>query len=324
MKDFAGNSSVAIDTTCNNLVAQDVRKYGTAASIAVVHEGYISIVPVYNPDQRSKYIPCIPMGTRPSRVTTSVMQVLWGTLRNKKVFVVASTIGVQVFDEDGRDCHYEYSCLDSGEKISHFARGLSIVQEEYLCVGNSNGSIFVLETPEVPGELNLTERKLAHKKAITDLTTDNSSESLLVSADESGSVVLWKVNCEGLLRLLDIEDYGFPCTSVKLWNNLIIAGYGSGHIRTFDTNTGRCRTEVAAHARWITAIDVATERGYVLSVGEDSFAKVWKIPSTEDFNHISTTCVKDSLLVGGRFLNMWGSTFCVSIFDSREVPCYSV
>jgi hypothetical protein len=49
----------------------------------------------------------------------------------------------------------------------------------------------------------------------------------------------------------------------------------------FGTQTWSLICEVAAHARWITAIDVALETGHFLSVSEDSFARVWQI-SRED------------------------------------------
>ena len=54
-----------------------------------------------------------------------------------------------------------------------------------------------------------------------------------------------------------------PCTSVCLWNNLVVGGYGSGHIRVFSAATGKMMVEIAAHARWIHAIDVAPETGLV-------------------------------------------------------------
>jgi WD40 repeat protein len=75
--------------------------------------------------------------------------------------------------------------------------------------------------------------------------------------------------------------FRYPCTSLKMWQDFILCAYGSGHIRVFDTQTWNLTCEVAAHARWITATDVALETGYFLSVSEDSFVKVWQI-SKED------------------------------------------
>lgn len=45
----------------------------------------------------------------------------------------------------------------------------------------------------------------------------------------------------------------------------IVAGYGSGHLRIFDRESGTLKVQVAAHAKWINAIDV-TEDGEMVSV----------------------------------------------------------
>jgi WD40 repeat protein len=71
--------------------------------------------------------------------------------------------------------------------------------------------------------------------------------------------------------------FRYPCTSLKMWRSFILCAYGSGHIRVFGTQTLSLISEVAAHARWITATDIAPQAGYFLSVSEDSFAKVWQI-----------------------------------------------
>lgn len=51
--------------------------------------------------------------------------------------------------------------------------------------------------------------------------------------------------------------FSFPCASVRLLKTWIIAGYGSGHVRIFNIETGAIKVEIAAHAKWINAIDVA-------------------------------------------------------------------
>ena len=113
--------------------------------------------------------------------------------------------------------------------------------------------------------------------------------------------------------------------------------------------------EVAAHARWITALDLAPDSGRLLSVGEDSIVRVWQIaeeqpmvgipksfipqfyqfmcdlallmPFTSIFfqiEHRFYSSIRDSLLVGGRFLTSNGSTFCLSSYDSCEVYCFQL
>jgi WD40 repeat protein len=66
-----------------------------------------------------------------------------------------------------------------------------------------------------------------------------------------------------------------------MWKDFILGAYGSGHIRVFGIQTLSLICEIAAHARWITATDIAPDTGYFLSASEDSFVKIWQI-STED------------------------------------------
>ena len=53
------------------------------------------------------------------------------------------------------------------------------------------------------------------------------------------------------------------CSSVKLWNGIVAAGYGNGQIRLYEATTGLLRVEVNAHARWIYALDLAPQTGKV-------------------------------------------------------------
>ena len=41
-----------------------------------------------------------------------------------------------------------------------------------------------------------------------------------------------------------------------MYNNYVIGGYGSGHLRVHDYTDGSLVAEITAHARWINAISV--------------------------------------------------------------------
>jgi WD40 repeat protein len=94
------------------------------------------------------------------------------------------------------------------------------------------------------------------------------------------------------VHLISVSD---PCSSIGLWNDLIIGGFGSGHLRVFNASSGKLCVEASAHAKWINAIDVAKSTGTVsasqlsstlssaslqiLTASEDTFIRVWKLSS---------------------------------------------
>lgn len=47
------------------------------------------------------------------------------------------------------------------------------------------------------------------------------------------------------------------------FEDLIIGGYATGHIRVFSNSTGALLIEACAHARWINAMDVCVSNGLV-------------------------------------------------------------
>ena len=59
----------------NNLAVQFDPLTMKAIAIAVIHEGYINVIPVNNAEMRSRYIPCVESGSRPRHVSTTVTQV---------------------------------------------------------------------------------------------------------------------------------------------------------------------------------------------------------------------------------------------------------
>jgi hypothetical protein len=49
--------------------------------------------------------------------------------------VVASSLGVQIFDEDCRTCKFSHPCMDVPDEGGSFARGLAVIGHDMLCVG---------------------------------------------------------------------------------------------------------------------------------------------------------------------------------------------
>ncbi|CAG2166385.1 unnamed protein product [Oppiella nova] len=121
-----------------------------------------------------------------------------------------------------------------------------------------------------------TSNETIHKRPITDLVSDQ--QNTLISSDDSGKICISSYKDSRLQPNSSFEGYnGFSCNCLALFKNYLCAGYGSGHLRVFDIQNKQIISEVSAHAKWVTAIDVAPETGLILSTSEDSFVRIWKL-----------------------------------------------
>ena len=160
-----------------------------------------------------------------------------------------------------------------------FARGICSVGDN-VCIGTSTGDIIVFSVPATGNLITHVRTLKYHNHPVCAIHSIQSG--LIASSDDNGRIVVWD-SISNFERVESTGEYGYilcihilstvimcefcfarvPCTSVCLWNNLVVGGYGSGHIRIFSTETGKIRAEIAAHARWIHALDVASETGLV-------------------------------------------------------------
>uniref|UniRef100_A0A8B9C8R3 Elongator complex protein 2 n=1 Tax=Anser brachyrhynchus TaxID=132585 RepID=A0A8B9C8R3_9AVES len=180
-----------------------------------------------------------------------------------------------------------------------FARGIAAAGERFICVGTSSGTVLVFDIPHKGTNVTVSEVLEEHRDAITDIAAElGQGAGDLVTADDAGTLCIWSSGEEfTLLNKIPVvpnipgEEVtralvpSCTCSSVKLWNGVVAAGYGNGQIRLYEAATGVLRAEVNAHARWIYALDLAPLTGKLLSGAEDSFVHVWKLsrnPDTDD------------------------------------------
>lgn len=77
---------------------------------------------------------------------------------------------------------------------------------------------------------------------------------------QSGCISTNFIQC---LVLFKVFFFRFPCSTILMWKNVIVAGFGNGQIRLYSAETGKLAAQVNAHARWVTALDVASDNGMV-------------------------------------------------------------
>ena len=61
---------------------------------------------------------------------------------------------------------------------------------------------------------------------------------------------------------------------VEFFSGIVIAAYGTGQLRIFAIPSGLIVAEVAAHANWITGMDLAAVSGLLVTISEDGFMRV--------------------------------------------------
>ncbi|XP_035020942.1 WD repeat-containing protein 54 [Hippoglossus stenolepis] len=262
-----------------------------------------------------------------------IMQAAFCSLQSRELLVVTSQKGIQMYESDGSIMVY-WHALDTPETTTGqavFARGISAVPENYICVGISSGSILVFDVPSKGTNISLSEVLDEHKESITDMASEcsGSQECIadLVSADDGGNLCVWKSGEEFQL-LHKIHGFDMSCSSVKLWKGTVVAGYGTGQIRLYEAVTGILHAEVNAHARWINSLDIAPFSGLLLSAAEDSLVRVWHLNMTPETNsveiaHLHNECVTDTQICGAKFCDSDGYAFAVTGYDLSEIIRYT-
>ncbi|XP_074721431.1 WD repeat-containing protein 54 isoform X4 [Strix uralensis] len=247
-------------------------------------------------------------------VSTSLLtQAAWCVLQARVLLVLTSQRGIQMYESDGSIMVY-WHALDVAEHSP----------------GTSSGLVLVFDIPPKGTNVTVSEVLEQHRDAITDIAAElgqaPDGAGDLVSADDAGTLCVWSTGEEFTL-LSKIPAFGCSCSSVKLWNGIVAAGYGNGQIRLYEAATGLLRAEVNAHARWIYALDVAPQTGKLLSGAEDSFVHVWKLSRNPDtgevaIEHCHAECVTDTQVCGARFCDPEGNSFAVTGYDLSEIFRY--
>merc|ERR1712127_152821 len=95
-----------------------------------------------------------------------------------------------------------------------------------------------------------------------------------------------------------------------------LVAYGPGTYCLLDAVTLEAQAEVTAHARWITAVDVREDLGFVATVGEDTVLNVWQVDAgTGRIGLQHTSVVTDKLLTGV----VLGHGAMVTAYDSTDL-----
>ncbi|GFR95756.1 WD repeat-containing protein 54 [Elysia marginata] len=186
---------------------------------------------------------------------------------------------------------------------------------------SEEGSILVFNILSKGTAVTLADTLKKHSAPLSDLASDGET---MVSADELGSIIVWKQGGSCLSVVVNIRGSGWPCNSVAIWKDVILGGFASGHLRVYSATSGAMGAEVTAHARAINAVDIAKDSGLALSVSDDTFLRVWQLKAMNvpqiEFRH--SECLTDLQLMGAQFVDGQGKALCVTGYDSSEIQFF--
>lgn len=238
-------------------------------------------------------------------------------LYKKVILVIAAESCIQFYDVENSNLitHFNLNILADEES---YARGICLHDDHILC-GTNVGSIYIFESSPEKSEIIKKNSIEGHKSAIWSMC---SHLGKLISSDDYGNIMIWNSFNAPKRSLNIISGQGYPCTSLAGINNTVIGAYGSGHIRLFDFLTGDIIYEISAHAGWINSIDVASQTSVIISAGEDSFIRLWKLTDS-NIENIHNEHIVDERLMGVMFLTDRDDAFVCSAYDSDKLFFYS-
>jgi len=233
--------------------------------------------------------------------------------------VVCSTNGTQIYNEDATAMLFYMPINDSTGAALKYHQSASLVPTlHHIVVGTSKGSLLPVQALSLDQYVALPECNPAGAaSAVTDLCFNAVSQTV-VSCHHDGELRVWTTNPAGAYENpTHLPAIGqVPVRVVALGSRVLVA-YGPGTFCIFDAVSYECQVEVTAHARWLTAMSVREELGFVATVGEDTVLNVWQVDAgTGQVGLQHSSVVTDKLLTGVSFA---GAGLAVSAYDANEL-----
>ncbi len=200
-------------------------------------------------------------------------------------------------------------------------RGISVINDS-LCIGVSNGNILVLKCSARSVDTNdfplLQMIGSSERVPISCLT---SSFTTLVAANENGKLFGYDGQ-NAFESMFVFPSFGYPCTTMCQRNNVVFAGYSSGHVRIYRTDIMELVVEIAAHVRCITAMVLHPSMDLLCSVSQDQRILVWSTPTftslaTSSMSLVHSEHAENKMCTGVAFID--NDRISVSSYDDEEL-----
>ncbi|CAD5215528.1 unnamed protein product [Bursaphelenchus okinawaensis] len=246
------------------------------------------------------------------------------------VLVVGTVTNVMILDVKPLKILASTPLVNGDEKQAHaaqtshymFGRGITCVDNMVL-IGSFSGDILMFLCN---GENSFNVKSCApeHKAPIADIATC-SYDSLTVSSDIEGLVVVWAKNMKTVLKRIKTNQ---QISVVNILRKQVFCGNFHGQVVVFSIQTGAQLAELNIHSRQITSIAVAPESAYILTASEDCYVRVWKLYSRHpdcyriEYRYHDKT---DNMpIVGAQFLNGRGNGYAITLFEYPKLPIFII
>lgn len=271
-----------------------------------------------------------------------IQQLRWVQLQMQEFLVIATTKNLMIYSAGGERLIHVVTA-SSGESANDAPaafRGIGSCvagPADYICVGVSTGAVCLVPVPN-PAETAFGDSLLSptSEDAIVDVTAgqaphNDPTRALVCSADSVGSVLVHALEADGMwqhccaFNCSTYDETPSLCTTLRMRGNYIYAGYSTGHIRVFDLVACAQVVQVAAHARWINALEVHPDGTTFASAGEDTTINVWAFHAPPQVVHKSSIVVTDSLLTGLAFCGgLERSHMCANAYDQPTMHAWKL
>jgi WD40 repeat protein len=192
--------------------------------------------------------------------------------------------------------------VSAGEEDGNFMRGIA-QQDDFIAVGSSMGNILLFGLSGRGGDISMRQNIAASKSPISALS---SSSKYLFSGTDNGDLIFLDSNC-AFAEAHKFPGNGTCVTSTAAFEDKVVAGYSSGHIRIFRVDIFELAVEITAHARCVMGLAAASDKSSFASCGEDQCINVWSLPcfssqSSNEVDLLFTEKIDNQLCTGIAYL----------------------
>lgn len=212
----------------------------------------------------------------PAPAKTQVYQAAFIATKCSTFLVITASSGAYIWSEDGSSMHFFLALSDivSGDIDFQFMRGIA-GNSNSAFVGTSFGHVLEISIPNPSGDYGIehTTTVSASSHPISCISTH---DNYLICGDDNGSIKCFQTSP----RLHDHPMFSkngdeYPCTSLVSKNDMIIAGFSTGHLRLYRISTAELVLELTAHIRCVMGLALHPTENLVTSTSEDQYVCVW-------------------------------------------------